>query len=54
MVHRELTQEINRDFDDLAVRNPQMYRSLEGELRRLKHKTGFAVAMSPVRAERRP
>jgi hypothetical protein len=55
MVHREISEAVNRDFDDLKVRNPRMYEKLEKEYRRFEQKTNFAVAMSPIgRAERRP
>jgi hypothetical protein len=54
MVHREISERINRDFDDLKVRSPMKYKEFEKEYRRLQEKTNFAVAMSPIRAERRP
>lgn len=55
MTHGEDLPEINKNLNDLKVRNPSMYRRLDEEVRRLKHKTSFAVSMSPIgRAERRP
>ncbi|OLE76961.1 hypothetical protein AUG19_01800 [archaeon 13_1_20CM_2_54_9] len=57
MTHRETSDRINQNFDDLKVRAPEKYRELEEEQRRLEHKTSFAVAMSKIsghvrRAER--
>jgi len=54
MVHREISERINRDFDDLKVRSPMKYKEFEEEYRRLQHKTNFAVAMSRINPERRP
>jgi len=53
MVHREISDRINRDFDDLRVRAPSKYRELEEKYRRLQHETNFAVAMSSTNPERR-
>lgn len=53
MVHREISERINRDFDDLKVRNPKAYHQLEDEYKRFEHKANFAVAMSPTSPERR-
>jgi len=55
MTHKEDLPEIERNLDDLRVRHPKAYKQFDEEVRRLKHKTSFAVSMSPVgRAERRP
>ena len=54
MTHGEDLPDIGRNLDDLKVRNPKAYRQFDQEVRRLKHKTSFAVSMSPVRAENRP
>jgi len=55
MTHGEDLPEIHRNLNDLKVRNPKVYKEFDEEVRRLKHKTSFAVSMSPVgRAERRP
>lgn len=56
MSHGEISQKVNRNFDDLKVRDPKKYRELEEKYRRFEHETSFAVAMSPPghvrRAER--
>lgn len=46
--HKRISREINQDFDDLSVRNPSKYRELEQDYKRLKEKTGLAVAMAPT------
>jgi len=48
MVHREISQKINQDFDDLKIRNPKAYRESEEEYRRFQQKVNFRVAMSKV------
>ncbi|HEX9240519.1 MAG TPA: hypothetical protein VF910_07710 [Candidatus Bathyarchaeia archaeon] len=53
MVHREISERINRDFDDLKVRNPGKYRELEEKYKRFEHEANFAVAMSGTNPERR-
>jgi hypothetical protein len=53
MVHREISERINRDFDDLKVRNPRAYQELEKEYKRFEHRTNFAVSMSSTNPERR-
>jgi hypothetical protein len=53
MVHREISERINRDFDDLKVRNPGKYRELEQKYKRFEHETNFAVSMSSTNPERR-
>jgi hypothetical protein len=57
MTHRETSERINQNFDDLKVRSPEKYKELEEDQKRLEHKTSFAVAMSKIpghvrRAER--
>ena len=55
MVHREISDRINRDFDDLKVRNPGKYRELEEKYKRFEHEANFAVSMSGIHhPERRP
>ncbi len=48
MTHGEDLPEIDRNLNDLKVRNPKAYQQYDEEVRRLKHKTSFAVSMSPV------
>ncbi len=48
MVHREISEKINQDFDDLKVRNPKAYRELEAKYRRLEQEANFRVSMSRV------
>jgi hypothetical protein len=57
MTHRETSERINQNFDDLKVRAPDKYRELEEDQKRLEHKTSFAVSMAKIpghvrRAER--
>lgn len=47
MTHREISKEINQDFDDLKVRNPTKYHELERKYRRLELEANFAVSQSP-------
>lgn len=59
MTHKEISQKIDQDFDDLQARNPKKYKELEDKYRRLQNETNFAVSQSPVpehvrKAERRP
>ena len=48
MTHRGISEKINRDFEDLKVRNPSKYQELEGKYRRLQNEANVAVSLSPV------
>jgi hypothetical protein len=48
MTHKEITALLNQDLDDLKVRNPQAYESIEKRLRRLEIEASFDVSQSPV------
>lgn len=52
MTHREISQRINQDFDDLKARNPQKYHELEGKYRRLQAEANYAVSQSPIHVRR--
>lgn len=47
MTHREISERVNQNFDDLEQRDPEKYRELEEKYRRLEHETSFAVSQSP-------
>jgi hypothetical protein len=50
--HKEISRKINQDLDDLKVRNPEQYRKIEEDYRRLQQKANFEVSMSPTHIRR--
>lgn len=48
MTHREISREVNADFDDLKVRDPNKYEQREREYKLFKAKLGFDVATAPT------